>query len=204
MTGQFNAFIRSFVLMIGQKKPKTLLCLDHFNTRRSQAPLEKPMKALNTFALVALALSSTMALANDPKATITQLEERLNKIGAPKLEGTAMAGEKTVPAIFYGPRRINNNYDVVDEIKKSTGATATVFVKDGEDFIRVSTNVLTPEGKRGVGTALAKAKAYEAVKVGKEFCGDVDVLGTAMAACYRPIKDSGGGVIGVTYIGYKK
>ena len=63
---------------------------------------------------------------------------------------------KTVPAIYFGARKINNNYDVVDEIKKTSGATATVFVKDGEEFIRVSTNVLTPEGKRGVGTQLAR------------------------------------------------
>jgi hypothetical protein len=109
-----------------------------------------------------------------------------------------------VPALFFGPRRINGNYDVVDEIKKQSGATATIFVKDGEEFTRVSTNVLTPEGKRGVGTQLAKAKAYESVKAGKEFCGDVDVLGTAYHACYRPLKDAAGAVVGVTYVGFKK
>ena len=107
-------------------------------------------------------------------------------------------------AWYFGARRINGNYDVVDEIKKASGATATVFVKDGDDFVRVSTNVLTPEGKRGVGTPLARAKAYEAVKGGKEYCGDVDVLGTPFNACYRPIKDGSGAVIGATYIGYKK
>jgi hypothetical protein len=164
----------------------------------------KALHALSVVTLAALSTFSTMALANDPKATITQLEERLNKIGAPKVEGTMPMGDKTVPVIFFGPRRINGNYDVVDEIKKASGATATVFVKDGDDFTRVSTNVLTPEGKRGVGTQLAKAKAYEAVKSGQEFCGDVDVLGTPYSACYRPIKDAAGGVIGVTYIGYKK
>jgi hypothetical protein len=162
------------------------------------------LHALGIVAFAALSTLSTPALANDPKATITQLEERLNKIGPPKVEGTVATGDKTLPAIYFGPRRINGNYDVVDEIKKSTGATATVFVKDGDEFTRVSTNVLTPEGKRGVGTNLAKAKAYEAVKAGKEFCGDVDVLGTPFSACYHPIKDTSGGVIGVTYIGYKK
>jgi hypothetical protein len=131
------------------------------------------------------------------------LNERLAKIGAPKLEGTDKAGDKTVPAIYFGARKINNNYDVVDEVKKTTGATATVFVKEGDDFIRVSTNVLTPEGKRGVGTALAKAKAFDAVSKGDSFCGDVDVLGTPFTACYSPIKDAGK-VIGVTYVGYKK
>lgn len=163
------------------------------------------MKHFTVVAIAALSLlSAGAALANDLKATIATLNERLAKIGAAKIEGTDKAGEKTVPAIYFGPRKINNNYDVVDEIKKSSGATATVFVKDGDDFIRVSTNVLTPEGKRGVGTALARAKAYEAVKKGESFCGDVDVLGTPFAACYQPIKDAGGQTIGVTYVGFKK
>jgi hypothetical protein len=154
--------------------------------------------------MTALLVLAANAQAGDPKATIAALEERLAKIGVPKLEGTEKAGDKSVPGIYFGARRINNNYDVVDEIKKQSGATATIFVKSGDDFIRVSTNVLTPEGKRGVGTALAKAKAYEAVSKGESFCGDVDVLGTAFAACYDPIKDAAGKVIGVTYVGFKK
>ena len=151
-----------------------------------------------------LMLAAGAAHANDTKATIAALDARLTKIGAPKLEGTDRAGDKTVPAIYFGARKINNNYDVVDEIKKSTGATATVFVKDGDEFVRVSTNVLTPEGKRGVGTQLARAKAYESVSKGEQFCGQVDVLGTPFDACYNPIKDAGGKVIGVTYVGFKK
>jgi hypothetical protein len=155
-------------------------------------------------ATVALAVWAGQAQAGDPQATIATLNERLAKIGAPRLEGSDKAGDKTVPAIYFGARKINNNYDVVDEIKKSSGATATVFVKDGDEYIRVSTNVLTPEGKRGVGTPLARAKAYEAVRKGENYCGDVDVLGTPFSACYNPIKDAGGKVLGVTYVGFKK
>jgi Cache 3/Cache 2 fusion domain len=162
-------------------------------------------KLLATSAAAVLAFSALAAqAANDPKAAIAALEARLFKIGAPKLEGTEKAGDKQVPGFFFGARKINNNYDVVDEIKKSTGATATVFVKEGDEFIRVSTNVLTPEGKRGVGTPLARAKAYEAVSKGESFCGQVDVLGTPFDACYNPVKDGGGKVIGVTYVGFKK
>jgi hypothetical protein len=154
--------------------------------------------------VVALFALAQPARAQDAKATITALDERLAKIGVAKIDGTMKLGDKEVPALYFGPRRINGNYDVVDEIKKQSGATATIFVKEGEDFTRVSTNVLTPEGKRGVGTQLAKAKAYEAVKAGKEFCGDVDVLGTAYRACYHPLKDAAGAVVGVTYVGFKK
>jgi Cache 3/Cache 2 fusion domain len=163
------------------------------------------MKNLLISAATLLALCSTAALAsNDPKDAISKLDARLAKIGTAKLEGTDKAGEKTVGAMYFGARKINNNYDVVDEIKKSTGASATVFVKEGDEFIRVSTNVLTPEGKRGVGTPLARAKAYEAVSKGESYCGQVDVLGTPFDACYNPVKDSGGKIIGLTYVGFKK
>jgi hypothetical protein len=144
------------------------------------------------------------AHAYDPKATIADLDARLAKIGAPRLEGTEPAAGKPVAAIYFGDRKINNNYDVVDAVRKAHSATATVFVKDGDEFVRVSTNVLTPEGKRGVGTQLARNAAYAAVSKGQQFCGPIDVLGTAFDACYNPIKDAGGKIIGVSYIGHKK
>ena len=163
------------------------------------------MKTVFT-ALAAAALSVAMvsAHANDPKATIADLETRLAKIGAPKLDGTDTAGTKTVPAIYFGDRKVNNNYDVVDAVRKAHNATATIFVKEGDEFVRISTNVLTPEGTRGVGTQLARNAAYEAVSKGQQFCGPIDVLGTAFDACYNPIKDAGGKIIGASYIGHKK
>ena len=161
------------------------------------------------FALVALTAaalfaSATAAQAYDPNATIADLDARLAKIGAAKVDGTDVVGDKTVPALFFGERKINNNYDVVDAIRKTHQATATVFVKSGDEFVRVSTNVLTPEGKRGVGTQLARNAAYAAVIAGNQYCGPIDVLGTAFDACYNPIKDGKGTIVGVSYIGHKK
>jgi len=163
------------------------------------------MKLHSLLATAALAFITVgSAHAADPKATIADLDARLAKIGVAKVEGTDKAGDKTVPALYFGERKINNNYDVVDGVRKAHDATATVFVKDGDEFVRVSTNVLTPEGKRGVGTQLARNKAYEAVIKGTQYCGPIDVLGTAFDACYNPIKDAGGKLVGVSYIGHKK
>jgi hypothetical protein len=148
--------------------------------------------------------TAVTAHAYDSKATIADLDAKLAAIGAPKVDGTYKVGERTAPVLYFGERKINNNYDVVDAIRKTHNATATVFVKDGDEFVRVSTNVLTPEGKRGTGTQLARNKAYEAVSKGEQFCGPIDVLGTAFDACYNPIKDAGGKIIGVSYIGHKK
>ncbi|MFY9511810.1 MAG: Cache 3/Cache 2 fusion domain-containing protein [Rubrivivax sp.] len=162
------------------------------------------MKYIAPLLAAALLGSTGLAQAYDPKATIADLDARLAKIGAAKLEGTEDVAGKTVPALFFGARKINNNFDVVDAVRKAHQATATVFVKDGDEFVRVSTNVLTPEGKRGVGTQLARNAAYAAVSKGDSYCGAIDVLGTAFDACYNPIKDAGGKVIGVSYIGHKK
>jgi hypothetical protein len=157
---------------------------------------------LSTVALTVLGVSSVHAY--EPQATIADLDARLAKIGAPKVDGTDKVADKDVPALFFGERKINNNYDIVDAVRKAHNATATVFVKQGDEFVRVSTNVLTPEGKRGVGTQLARNAAYEAVSQGKQYCGPIDVLGTAFDACYNPIKDASGKIIGASYIGHKK
>ena len=163
------------------------------------------MKSIVRSCAVAAGLAFSLgAFAYDPKETMADLDSRLAKIGVPSIQGTDTVAGKTVPAIYFGDRKINNNYDVVDAVRKTHNATATVFVKDGDEFVRVSTNVLTPEGKRGVGTQLARNKAYEAVITGQQYCGPIDVLGTAFDACYNPIKDAAGKTIGLSYIGHKK
>jgi Cache 3/Cache 2 fusion domain len=159
------------------------------------------VRALTALACLSL---SVAVLAYDPKETIADLDARLSKIGAPSIQGTEAVAGKTVPALYFGDRKINNNFDVVDSVRKAHSASATVFVKDGDEFVRVSTNVLTTEGKRGVGTQLARNAAYEAVSKGNQYCGVIDVLGTMLDSCYNPIRDAGGKVIGASYIGHKK
>ena len=137
------------------------------------------------------------------KESLNTLKAKLNNIGAPKLEGTDTVAGKTVVAIYFGKVKINNNFDVVDAVVKAHGGTATVFVKDGDEFIRVSTNVLKADGTRAIGTPLARNKAYEAVTKGETFCGEVTILDLPYDTCYEPIK-AGGKVIGIYYVGFKK
>jgi hypothetical protein len=42
------------------------------------------------------------------------------------------------------------------------------------------------------------------VSQGKSYCGPIDVLGTAFDACYNPIRDGAGKVVGLTCIGHEK
>jgi hypothetical protein len=55
---------------------------------------------------------------------------------------------------------------------------ATLFVKGGDEYIRVATTVPNPDGSgRAIGTVLA-GPALESAKAGKAYSGEVPVLGT--------------------------
>jgi Cache 3/Cache 2 fusion domain len=89
-------------------------------------------------------------------------------------------------------------------IEDGKGMTATLFAKDGNECIRVSTSVPKPDGSgRAIGTVLA-GPALESIKAGKAYYGEVPILGTPYITGYEPIRDSSGAVIGVYYVGYKK
>jgi hypothetical protein len=128
------------------------------------------------------------------------------KLGPPKLEGQESVGGKDAPGLYFGTTRINNNFDIVDAVGKEDGRgmTATLFVKGGNEYIRVSTSVPKPDGSgRAIGTVLA-GPALESIKAGKAYYGEVPILGTPYMTGYDPIKDGSGAIIGVYYVGYKK
>lgn len=107
--------------------------------------------------------------------------------------------------LYKGVHLINEDYEVVDEIKSQTGSLATIFAYDAATggFVRISTNVLDAEGKRAIGTALSPA-VTEVMKSGKPFTGEANVIGKTFQAKYMPIKNDNGDIIGVWFVGVDK
>lgn len=140
------------------------------------------------------------------KAAMELLKSKAAKLGAAKIEGTDKVGDKDVPAIYFGSAKINNNFDLVDEVVKEVGGTATIFVKSGDEYVRVSTNVPKADGPggRAIGTTLARNPAYDAISKNQAFYGDVDILGKPYTTGYDPIHDASNNVIGIYYVGYAK
>ncbi|MDH6233031.1 hypothetical protein M2281_003642 [Mesorhizobium soli] len=139
------------------------------------------------------------------KAAMELLQEKASKLGSPKIEGTDAVAGKEVPAIYFGSTKMNNNFALVDDVVKEAGGTATIFVKSGDDYVRVATNVKKDDGSRAIGTVLdPKGKAIESIKKGEAFYGEVDILGKPYVTGYDPIKDAEKHVIGIYYVGYLK
>jgi hypothetical protein len=134
------------------------------------------------------------------------LKAEAAKLGPPKIDGTDTVADKTnVPVMYFGSTKMNNNFDLVDDVVKQLGGTATIFVKSGADYVRVATNVKKPDGSRGVGTILdPKGAAIVSINKNEAFFGDVDILGKPYITGYDPIRDGSGAVIGIYYVGYLK
>ncbi|WP_417810468.1 methyl-accepting chemotaxis protein [Thalassospira alkalitolerans] len=100
-----------------------------------------------------------------------------------------------------------SSHILIDRIGTATGQTATIFswVPGEKDFIRVSTNIIKPDGKRAVGTMLGNGSAaYGPTTSGKTFRGEALILGTEYVTQYTPIFNPAGETIGILYVGIKK
>jgi hypothetical protein len=139
------------------------------------------------------------------KMAMDVLKSMAEKSGPPKIEGTDAVAGKKVPAIYFGSTKMNNNFDLVDAVVVQAGGTATIFVKSGDEYVRIATNVKKDDGSRAIGTILdPKGKAIESIKKNEAFYGEVDILGKPYITGYDPIRYASKNVIGIYYVGYLK
>ena len=115
---------------------------------------------------------------------------------------TVTVGDKQTPLLASGSMAINLNTDIVDRFTSVTKAVATVFVRTGDDFVRVSTSLKKEDGSRAIGTALDRSHpAYGGLLKGDEFVGKATLFGKDYMTKYLPVKDAQGKVIAVLFIG---
>ena len=113
-----------------------------------------------------------------------------------------VAGVQT-PGLNLGSEVLNNNFKEVDDFKAMTAGVATVFVRSGDDFIRVSTSVSKQDGTRAIGTVLDRAgPAYGPVISGQSYIGRALLFGRFYMSQYTPVRDSSGKIIAVLYVGF--
>ncbi len=135
---------------------------------------------------------------------VNQVTKQMQKITLPKLmAGGSWLGQNRNTAV---PTLI------VDEVEKLVGVTCTIFqrMNEGGDMLRVATNVEDLDRRRAIGTFIpvldpdGKANAVvTAVLKGQSYRGLAYVVNAWYLTAYEPIKDKGGNVIGMFYVGEK-
>jgi methyl-accepting chemotaxis protein len=112
-----------------------------------------------------------------------------------------VAGAPT-PVLRNGTVDINLNFAIPDNFTDLTGVYATVFVRSGDEFIRITTSHKKENGDRAIGTTMDHAHpAYPLILEGKSYAGAATLFGGQYMTQYDPIKDADGKVIGILYVG---
>jgi len=105
---------------------------------------------------------------------------------------------------------LNRNFDFVDFVRdniftaasyegKNLG-TVTIF----QDDVRITTNVIGPDGERAVGTRVS-AEVYEQVlEQGRTWTGPAFVVDSWYISAYEPLRDIRGNILGMLYVGVLK
>ncbi|MGN6387914.1 MAG: Cache 3/Cache 2 fusion domain-containing protein [Burkholderiaceae bacterium] len=112
-----------------------------------------------------------------------------------------VAGRR-VPTMRNGAAVLNADFSIPDRFTADHGANATIFVRDGDDFVRITTSVRKQDGERAVGTQLDRSHpAYRLLLAGESYTGYATIFGIQHMTRYDPVTDASGRVIGVRYVG---
>jgi methyl-accepting chemotaxis protein len=115
------------------------------------------------------------------------------KFGSSKIENEALVDEKG---------EIIDDNSFIDDFGSKMGIAATIFTRQGDDFIRVNTNIKKSDGSRAVGTFLGSdSSAYRPIMNKKRFLGNATILGINYLTAYDPLLDSNGEMIGILFVG---
>jgi len=127
------------------------------------------------------------------KPAMADLKFETGKLGLPSVQG----GD-----LYFGSTKVDNS--IADAVVKKDGGSASLFVKKGDQYVRVATTLKKDDGTSAVGTTMdPKSPAMAKLNSGEAYYGEGPVLGKTYDTGYEPIKDASG-VIGAYYVGYPK
>ena len=151
--------------------------------------------------LVKLIEASDADLRSRAAVIAKAFESRLQ--GNFEVDSSASDADATkVPLLKLSGKLLNEDNALVDQFTQATGALATLFVRSGEDFVRIATTLKNAKGERMVGTKLDhNHPGYKAVLGGGEYIGPATLFGRQYMTHYSPLRDAGGKVIGLKFTG---
>jgi two-component system NtrC family sensor kinase len=157
--------------------------------------------------------------AEDPElAKQARIELIPTPMAAPRLETEETSGMTITCAVplydgntligaVYGGVLLNRSVEIVDRVRETVFrdevyrgrsiGTATIFFND----LRVSTNVMTSEGRRAIGTRVSEEVRNKVLGEGERWIDRAFVVNDWYITAYEPIVDIFGRRVGILYVG---
>ncbi|MBF0573567.1 MAG: methyl-accepting chemotaxis protein [Desulfamplus sp.] len=111
--------------------------------------------------------------------------------------------EIDLPTFKINGEVIYGNIRYVDKIKELTTLSVTIFQLIPDGLLRISTNVLKPDGSRAVNTYIPKdSPVYKSIINGDSYYGRAFVVKEWCISGYEPIKDTEGKIAGALFVGF--
>jgi len=156
--------------------------------------------------------SRTQLIVDLLQASDRELQQRAEKVArilTMQLEGRLSLGSTPVelegqssPDLRLDGHSLVGTVDLPDRFTQATAAVATVFVRRGDDFLRVSTSLKNEKGVRAMGTLLDRRHpAYALLMQGKPYQGIAKLFGQPYVTHYEPLHDAQGQMVAVGFIG---
>jgi len=116
---------------------------------------------------------------------------------------TMPLGGHEVAVLRIGGTPIGTDFAAVDEFSRGSGGhAATIFVRHGDDFLRLATSLRDADGNRAVGTPLGTGHpGYRRLMAGEPYAGHARLFGRPYMTEYRPLRDASGRVFAVLFVG---
>lgn len=131
-------------------------------------------------------------------------EKLLSNSGELKIDNSnkVQIGNFILPCLYTGNTNLSLDTTIVDDIKSSTDAIASIFLLQDKKLIRISTNVVK-NGKRITGTYITSSSpVYKNVIDNKPYYGKYVIEGDWYIGGYIPLLDKNCRVIGAVALGY--
>jgi two-component system, NtrC family, sensor kinase len=147
------------------------------------------------------------ALAERARIRVLHEQEHEETSGMALVTAFPVFDEGKLLGVIYGGVLLNRSTEIVDTVRdtvfqneiykgRSIG-TATIFFND----LRISTNVLTPDGKRAVGTYVSEEVKEHVLGKGERWTDRAFVVSDWYITAYEPIEDIFGNRVGMLYAG---
>ncbi|MDK2633385.1 Cache 3/Cache 2 fusion domain-containing protein [Pantoea stewartii subsp. indologenes] len=140
----------------------------------------------------------TQEVGNYTQLFVSFLPKRFSRDETSRIQ----VGDFSTPTLRAGLKTLNFDQIAVDDFTDRTSAVATIFVRDGDNFIRVSTSLKKEDGSRAIGTQLDRTSgAWKKVTQGEIYRGLATLFGHRYITQYQPVKDDSGTVIAIIFVG---
>ena len=108
-----------------------------------------------------------------------------------------------VPVLYFGSVRASSLNDELAKVADTWNVSATIFVRRGDQMVRLITSIEMADGSSAVGTLLdPTGPVLPDLLNGRSFKGPADILGVTYFTKYEPIFSKDGDVVGAWYAGY--